>query len=248
MSLPIIKKPTAHFDQRASGAVPRFLILHYTETVGAQPAEDYFLGTVPHPTGGRVSVHYMIDEAGAITQYVDEDKRAWHAGLSYWDGTTDLNSHSIGIELVNPGHKHGYRAFPPVQMAALRQLARDIIARHGISPHHVLAHSDIAPMRKIDPGELFDWQALAGAGIGVWPDQLSPEDYKMAERYSNDRQSLKEAFTKVGYDPNADLDKTITAFQRHFNPEAFCPPQSPGTPNKLMGARLHWLVRHRPAL
>jgi N-acetylmuramoyl-L-alanine amidase len=246
MSDKIIQRPTAHFDDRPSGAKPSFLVIHYTETKNLKDAEDYFLGRTAHPTGGRVSVHYMIDEDGTIVQYVDESKRAWHAGKSYWDGVSDLNGHSIGIELVNPGHKYGYRAFPLRQMDALRRLSKEIIARNDIPAHNVVAHSDIAPERKIDPGELFDWPLMAKHGIGVWPAAPSAEDLKKGDEYATDRTSLREAFTKVGYNPQADLDAVIRAFQRRFYPEAFRTPQSVGVPTREMGARLNWLVRNKP--
>lgn len=242
-----IQRPTTHFDERPDGAVPSFLIIHYTETRSLAEAEDYFLGRTVQPGGGRVSVHYMIDEEGTVFQYVDESKRAWHAGKSYWGGVTDLNGHSIGIELVNPGHQYGYRPFPLKQMDALRTLAQDIMARNAIPPRRVLGHSDIAPERKIDPGELFDWKLMAKHGIGIWPETPDAEDLRMGHEYAADRWSLRAAFTRVGYSPQADLDSVVRAFQRHFYPEAFRSPQTAGIPTPEMGARLHWLARNVPA-
>ena len=117
----------------------------------------------------QVSAHYLVEEDGTVFSLVPEDRRAWHAGAGYWQGERDINSRSVGVELVNPGHEWGYRPFPDAQMAAFAALARGIMDRHGILPHRVLAHSDVAPSRKEDPGELFDWRGLAARGIGFWP-------------------------------------------------------------------------------
>ncbi len=243
----ITKKPTDHFEERKNGARPSFLIIHYTETQGPQVAEGYFTGALAHPTGGRVSTHYMIDENGSITQYVDEDKRAWHAGISYWDGNEDINSSSIGIELVNPGRKYGYRRFSAAQMQALVALAKDIVQRHNIPAHRVLGHSDVAPTRKVDPGELFDWKMLAAAGVGQWPEPTE-EDYRIADDYLRSEQTLKEAFIKAGYDPKADMDSLIRAFRQHYDQDAFKSQNDPKVPNRQMAARLSWLVRNKPTL
>ena len=118
----------------------------------------------------KVSAHYTIDEDGTVYAHVPEARRAWHAGVSFWAGESDINARSIGIELVNPGHEYGYRAFPEAQIAALIALCHGILARHPIPPARVLGHSDVAPARKEDPGELFPWARLAKAGIGLWPD------------------------------------------------------------------------------
>lgn len=243
----IERRDTDHFEDRPDTASPSFLILHYTETQNMQDAEDYFVGNKAHPGGGRVSVHYMIDRDGATVQYVDEDKRAWHAGVSYWNGNDDINSHSIGIELVNPGRKYGYCAFTVQQMDALVALCKDILSRHAISKFRVLGHSDVAPERKEDPGELFDWKMLADAGIGVWP-KPEEEDRRVALDYVRDENALKEAFVKAGYDPNASLKSLITAFQRHFYQEAFADQDRSqvGKINETAAARLHWLVRNKP--
>lgn len=243
----ITKKPTDHFEDRKNGARPTFLIIHYTETQGPQVAEGYFTGALEHPTGGRVSAHYMIDENGAITQYVDEDKRAWHAGISYWEGIEDINSHSIGIELVNPGRKYGYRRFTAAQMEALVTLAKDIIKRNNIPAYRVLGHSDIAPTRKVDPGELFDWKMLAKAGIGQWPEP-DEDDFRMADDLLRSEQNLKEAFIRAGYDPKADMGSLIRAFRQHYDPEAFKSHTDSTQPSRLMAARLSWLVRNKPTL
>lgn len=230
--------PQEHFGERRGGVKPTFLILHYTETKTAGEAADLLAGRVPHPSGDPVSAHYMVDENGTVTQFVDEGKRAHHAGKSYWDGIDDINSHSIGIEIVNPGHKYGYRAFPPTQVKTVEALCRDILSRHDIPAHHVLAHSDVAPGRKIDPGELFPWRDLAAAGIGLWPAPLK-EDFEKAA----DDATVRAALTACGYDPRAALKDVVSAFQRHFHPEAFGTPDLAGqaTPETL--ARIYALLR-----
>jgi N-acetylmuramoyl-L-alanine amidase len=149
---------------------------------------------------------------------VAEERRAWHAGVAAWRGRRDINGASIGIELVNPGHELGYRRFPEPQMAALEALARDILRRQPIPPRHVLGHSDVAPQRKSDPGELFDWARLARAGIGLWPDfaSLPPPAASIAE--------LQEQLAAIGYETprtgaeDAATTQVIAAFQRHFRP------------------------------
>ncbi len=146
------------------------LVLHYTGMQTAAAA----LARLCDPAA-KVSSHYLVDEDGAVHALVEEQNRAWHAGVSFWRGATGLNDRSIGIEIVNPGHEFGYRPFPPVQMRAVRALCHGILARWpGIVARNVVAHSDIAPNRKQDPGELFDWRGLAQAGIGLWTDSFAP--------------------------------------------------------------------------
>lgn len=180
------------------------IVLHYT---GMESADDA-LARMCDPASD-VSAHYMIDEDGSVSRLVAEDMRAWHAGVSSWVGATDINDRSIGIELVNPGHEFGYRAFPELQMAALEGLAREIVARHGVPAHRVLGHSDVAPARKSDPGELFDWRGLAGRGIGVWSeasaDQGQADPIQLLVQYG------------YGVD-DADPTPAVIAFQRHFRP------------------------------
>ena len=204
-------RPSPNHDARP-GAVD-MLILHYTGMESAQAALDRLCSPE-----ARVSTHYLIDEDGAVWRLVAEERRAWHAGVSSWRGRRDINGASIGIELVNPGHDNGYRRFPEAQMAALEALARDIIGRHPIPPRHVLGHSDVAPLRKTDPGELFDWQRLARAGVGLWLDfsLLPPPAADIAE--------LQRQLAEIGYDTppsgaeDAATTAVITAFQRHFRP------------------------------
>lgn len=150
-------------EPRRGGARPSLLILHYTGMSSAAKAIDWLACAE-----SGVSCHYVIAEDGRITQLVPEALRAWHAGASHWRSETDINSHSIGIEIQNPGHQHGYPDFPPSQMQAVVSLAKDIVSRHRMAADGVLAHSDVAPGRKIDPGEKFNWALLAKEGLGLW--------------------------------------------------------------------------------
>jgi N-acetylmuramoyl-L-alanine amidase len=179
------------------------LVLHYTGMTSAAAALARMCDRA-----AEVSAHYLIDEDGAVWQLVAEERRAWHAGAASWGGVADVNSRSIGIELQNPGHEHSYREFPAAQIAALTSLAGDILARRQIPPERVLGHSDVAPRRKQDPGEKFPWQALAGAGVGLWPDfsrAMEPGD-------------AKRQLAAIGYEIADDLPSVITAFQRHWRP------------------------------
>ncbi len=182
------------------------LLLHYTGMSSAQAALDRLCD----PEAG-VSCHWLIEEDGTVWQLVDEQHRAWHAGVAYWAGETDINSRSIGIELVNPGHEFGYRPFPKAQMQAIATLAREILSRHKIPPHRVLGHSDVAPERKMDPGELFDWAWLAGQGVGIWP---SGEMVEPSPGPAEDLRRIGYRVGEEGPDP-----AVIAAFQRHFLPE-----------------------------
>ena len=194
-----------NFDDRPPSTPVDMLVLHYTGMASGFIALDRLCSPK-----AKVSAHYLIDEDGDVAPLVDEDKRAWHAGVAFWRGETDINGRSIGIELVNPGHEFGYRDFPAVQMAALEKLALDILARHPIQARNVVGHSDVAPARKTDPGERFDWAALAAAGIGLWPGSAKPIDA--------DEGQVLEWLAAYGYD-TADGVQAITAFQRHFCPQ-----------------------------
>jgi N-acetylmuramoyl-L-alanine amidase len=197
------------------------LLLHYTGIAEAATAIDLLC----RPES-KVSAHYVIDEAGAITQLVAESKRAWHAGIAVWAGERDINSVSVGIEIHNPGHELGYCDFPEAQIRALAALCLDIIARHRIRPERVLAHSDVAPARKQDPGEKFPWARLAAAGVGHW---VAPEP--VAEGRSDPPASSAAGVGEVqallaayGYgiaatgQEDAATRCVVRAFQRHFRP------------------------------
>ena len=220
-SLDAVCRQAANVEPRRDGARPYILLLHYTGMESADKAIDWLCSPQ-----SRVSCHYLIDEAGRITQMVSEAMRAWHAGKSYWAGETDINSVSIGIEIHNPGHGLGYSNFPEQQMQAVEALCLDIIARHRISPQHVLAHSDIAPWRKSDPGEKFDWGRLAGEGIGLWVEPARIEGDAGFGRGDEgpDIASLQQQFAAYGYRSEATgsfdemTEYVVTAFQRHFRP------------------------------
>jgi len=158
------ERPSPNHGPRPPGAAIDTLVLHYTGMATPGAALDRLCDPA-----AKVSAHYLIDEDGTLWRLVPEEMRAWHAGRAAWRGATDINDRSIGIELVNPGHEFGYRAFPEAQMDVLVALCRDILSRHTIPPSRILGHSDVAPTRKADPGELFDWPRLAAAGIGIWP-------------------------------------------------------------------------------
>jgi N-acetylmuramoyl-L-alanine amidase len=214
-------------EVRHGYARPTMLILHYTGMESAERAVSWLC--TPE---SRVSCHYLVDERGEVTQMVDEGLRAWHAGQSYWKGETDINSASIGVEIHNRGHGNSYPDFPRVQMEAVAELCQDILSRNPIPPRNVLAHSDVAPMRKADPGEKFDWKFLHEHGIGHWvpPELLSGEPADLAE--------MQRLLSEYGYG----FDQTtavIRAFQRHFRPakvDGIADRSSLETLRKLIGA------------
>jgi N-acetylmuramoyl-L-alanine amidase len=215
--------PSPNVEPRRSGLAPTILLLHYTGLESMAKAIDWLTRE-----GSGVSCHYGIDEDGRITQMVAEDLRAWHAGESIWEGQTDINSASIGIEIHNPGHAFGCPGFPEAQMQAVERLSRDIITRHRIGPQHVLAHSDVAPTRKKDPGEKFPWDRLARAGIGHWvpPAPVVPGDDGFGPGAAEPRiAAIQVALRRYGYgiEPTGVFDEktefVVTAFQRHFRPE-----------------------------
>ena len=210
-------------EPRRNGLHPTILLLHYTGLECMAKAIDWLC----HADSG-VSCHYGIDGEGRITQMVSEDLRAWHAGESIWAGESDINSASIGIEIHNPGHASDYPDFPDVQMRAVARLSRDIIARRGIRPERVLAHSDVAPARKKDPGEKFAWHRLAHAGIGHWvaPAPVIDGDKGLGLGDAAPRiAAFQVALRRYGYgiEPTGVIDErtefVVIAFQRHFRPE-----------------------------
>ena len=213
----MIRKDSPNFNTRDPAVPLRYVVLHYTGMRSAHEA----LARLCDPKA-EVSAHYMIDEDGTVFQLVDEANRAWHAGKSFWRGITDMNSASLGIELVNPGHEFGYRPFPAAQIAALKNLLQDIKQRHGFGPDFLLAHSDIAPSRKEDPGELFPWKNLAAEGLGLWPEAVAG---------TGDVASL---LRKIGYDTE-NLPAAIKAFQRRYEPENVTGVAGEGTLGRLRG-------------
>jgi len=215
--------PSPNTGERRKGARPRLIVLHYTGMDSAAKAVQW----LAHPDS-KVSCHYVIDERGAITQMVPEALRAWHAGASHWAGEADVNSISIGIEIQNPGHEHGYPDFPLPQMQAIAALCRDIAERHAMPPEAVLAHSDVSPGRKIDPGEKFDWAWLAAKGVGHWvapaPIDCGGKSYALGDEAPAiaETQAL---LRRYGYDVevhgklDAHTSKALRAFQLHFRPD-----------------------------
>jgi len=190
--------PSPNHDERPQPV--DMLVLHYTGMrTGAEA-----IARLRDPAA-RVSSHYVVEEDGAVFRLVPEDRRAWHAGISHWRGQTLLNGRSIGIEIVNPGHEFGYRPFPALQMAAVCDLCLGILTRHAIAPRDVVAHSDIAPDRKDDPGELFDWQGLAANGVGLWPEGLAAPDADALELLG-----------RIGYRTDLPLPVLLRAFQRRW--------------------------------
>ncbi|OYV52475.1 MAG: N-acetylmuramoyl-L-alanine amidase [Rhodospirillales bacterium 20-60-12] len=187
-------------DARQAGLIDH-LVLHYTGMTSAEAAIARLCDAA-----SNVSAHYVIDEDGAVHCLVDERMRAWHAGVSYWRGVRALNDRSIGIEIVNPGHEFGYRPFPPVQMQAVLEVCQGILARHAIPARNIVAHSDIAPDRKQDPGELFPWAWLAAQRVGLWSDALGVAG------------DVRDDLGAIGYDVTLPMPLVIAAFQRRFAP------------------------------
>jgi N-acetylmuramoyl-L-alanine amidase len=201
----MIDAPSPNFDEREQPV--SMLVLHYTGMPDAAGA----IARLRDPEA-KVSAHYVVAEDGQILRLVAEEKRAWHAGRSFWRGVRDINSASIGIEIVNPGHEYGYRPFPEEQMDALVPLVADILRRHKIRPAYVVGHSDIAPARKQDPGELFDWARLARLGLAV----KRPTRNLIDPLWTDGGFLL--ALERYGYDVT-DPKAAVTAFQRRFRPE-----------------------------
>ena len=215
-----------NFNERKSP--PDMVVLHYT---GMRTAAEA-LARMCDPEA-KVSAHYMVDIDGAVTRLVAEERRAWHAGVSFWKGETDINGASIGIEIVNPGHEFGYTDFPPAQIDAVIGLLDGIRERWDIPDHRILGHSDIAPARKQDPGELFPWQHLAAQGIGLWPQPDHP-------RRSID---IASALADIGYDttPNTPPGpEIIAAFQRHWCQHIVSGLLTPDTESRILA--LHDLI------
>lgn len=212
----IVRRRSPNFDAR-SGVVD-MIVLHYTGMESCRAALDRLCDST-----AKVSAHYLIDEDGTLYGLVDEAHRAWHAGVASWHGETDINGCSVGIELVNPGHEFGYRGFPEAQMSRLESLCAGIMDRHDISAARVLGHSDVAPARKQDPGELFEWRRLAAKGLAVWPDPAPVDSLTVRLGDENDDVfALQGALGAIGYGiaPNGvfgpETEAVVTAFQRRY--------------------------------
>ncbi len=236
----IFEAPSPNQDDRPDGADVDTVVLHYT---GMKTAADA-IARLRDPAA-RVSSHYVVEEDGKIWRLVPEGRRAWHAGVSYWRGRTGLNDVSVGIEIVNPGHEHGYRDFPLMQMAAVCDLCLEILSRHRVPPRNVVAHSDIAPDRKEDPGERFDWAGLAREGVGVYPVGVPDLGTGGAVREGGALRDVRAALADIGYRvaPEGAFDPALAtvlrAFQRHWRPEAVTGQADSGTLVRLLAtARL----------
>lgn len=237
------QRPSPNHGPRVAGKPVDILLLHYTGMISEEAALTWL--TSPQ---SQVSAHYFVGEDGRIVQMVDEAARAWHAGQSFWAGESDVNSRSIGIEIANPGHEFGYRSFPRAQIAAVIALCRDILSRHAIPPRRVLAHSDVAPLRKEDPGELFPWGELAAAGIGHWvmPALVVAGSVLRLGDSGAAVVDLKQRFRAYGYGLGAEsvFDEAtaavVRAFQRHFRPaqvDGIADVSTVATLDKLSAAR-----------
>jgi N-acetylmuramoyl-L-alanine amidase len=232
-----------NFDERTGLARPDMIVLHYT---GMQFSQDAIMRLCD--PAARVSSHYVVVENGAIVQLVPEVRRAWHAGISSWGGDTDINSRSIGIEICNPGHDFGYPDYPARQIAAVITLCRSIMTRNIVRPENVVAHSDVAPGRKQDPGEKFPWKRLAQSGIGLWAEPVPVTEGPVLNfDDSGDKVTdLQKALAEYGFgiDINGSYDAAtrdaVTAFQRHFRAakvDGICDVSTRETRRKVLVAR-----------
>lgn len=239
----IARDSSPNHDARDPAKPVDVLLLHYTGMLSGEGALRWLCNPA-----SKVSSHYLVFEDGRTVQLVEEDRRAWHAGRSYWAGETDINARSVGIEIVNPGHQFGYRPFPAGQIAAVIALCRGILSRHPIPPERVLAHSDVAPMRKEDPGELFPWDRLHAAGIGHY---LAPSPVVdgpcLGPGDSGEAVTVLQArFRAYGYGIGEEgafgpeTAAVVRAFQRHFRPalvDGFADASTIDTLARLIAAR-----------
>jgi N-acetylmuramoyl-L-alanine amidase len=214
-----VAAPSPNFDARSGP--PDMIVLHYTGMRTGVAALERL-----RDPAAKVSAHYLIEEDGRAFALVPEERRAWHAGKSFWRGETDVNARSVGVEIVNPGHEFGYRPFPQAQIAAVIELVADIRSRWSIDDARILGHSDVAPHRKEDPGELFPWKQLAEAGHGLWAEPVAAPGASLAEGDEGAGVfALQAGLTRLGYDsaPSGQYDTAtatiVRAFQRHWRQE-----------------------------
>lgn len=223
MSLNIIQAPSPNFSEREHPI--NTIVLHYTGMADGQAA----LARLLEPGDSGVSAHYLVEEDGRVFALVAEEKRAWHAGRSWWRGLDEMNFYSIGIEIVNGGHDFGLPSYPDVQIDAVIELCRGILSRWPIPQTRIVGHSDVAPLRKEDPGEHFPWKRLAERGIGLWPEPARPEPWMMHGASPGDAGMTVEGFQRdlaaIGYKLDVtsvfdDATAAVTrAFQRRWRPE-----------------------------
>ena len=232
--------PSPNHAARPAGTPIDTLVLHYTGMKTARAALDRL-----RDREAKVSSHYVVDEDGVVFRLVAEQRRAAHAGVSFWRGHTGLNDRSIGIEIVNPGHEWGYRDFPVMQLAVVCDLCLEILSRHPIPQRNVVAHSDVAPDRKEDPGEKFDWEGFAANGVGMWPAGVPDLGTGGAVRDAASLRDVRRALSDIGYGvaPAGPLDPALAtvlrAFQRHWRPETVNGQADAGTLARILGvARL----------
>ena len=231
MILRVRDLPSPNHDARPDGTPLDVLVLHYTDMASGAAAIARL-----RDTEARVSSHYVVEEDGAVFRLVPEERRAFHAGASHWRGHEALNGRSIGVEVVNPGHSCGYRPFPALQMAALCDLCLGILARWPIPGRNVVAHSDVSPDRKRDPGELFDWEGLAAEGVGLWPTGVPGESTALVPGGAERANRLLRA---IGYPMDAARPGlAVTAFQRHWRQEDVSGIADAGTLSRLEAVAL----------
>lgn len=233
-----IEAVSPNFNERT--VPPDILVLHYTGMKTGPEALAWLCDAE-----SKVSSHYLVEEDGAVFRLVPEERRAWHAGVSFWKGESDINGRSIGVEIVNPGHEFGYRPFPQAQIAALIELVADIRTRWSIEDIRIIGHSDAAPDRKEDPGELFPWKQLAQAGHGLWVEPDAAPGLPLSEGEEGAGVfALQAGLTRLGYDcaPSGKYDAhtaaVVRAFQRHWRQE-----QIDGVADGMTRARLIALLR-----
>jgi N-acetylmuramoyl-L-alanine amidase len=237
--------PSPNFGERSNGRQPDMIVLHYTGMPDVEGAIAKLC-----TAGTELSAHYIVLEDGRIVQSVPEAKRAWHAGVSVWAGEEDINSCSIGIEIVNRGHDWGYPDFPLRQIAAVIALCRGIMLRREVPSHRVLGHSDIAPARKKDPGEKFPWHSLANSGVGHWvqPAPIAQSESLKLGSISDEVRDLQMALAAYGYGVpvSGKFDgptlEVVAAFQRHFRPA-----RVDGIADRSTLTTLHALLTSLPA-